>query len=217
MKNREERIEAFKKIDLYPVISSEFTLGRPVPEVFRACAEGGARIVQLREKHAGKGELYRLALECRKIADAYDMLLMIDDHVDVALAAGADGVHLGMEDLPVNAARKIAPELIFGVSTHNMTEALDALGSECDYLNVGPVFETRTKEVGYPPVGLDELKRIVPELTKPFTVMGGIKAGHIASLLNAGACRIAMVTEVTQAPDVAEQVKKLRSAWRNMC
>lgn len=213
MKTRAERAEALKHIDLYPVISSEFTLGRPVTEIFRACAEGGAKIVQLREKHAGKRELFRLALECRKIADRYGMLLMIDDHVDVALASGADGVHLGREDLPVAAARKIAPELLLGVSTHNLAEAREALSGESDYLNVGPVFPTSTKEVGYPAVGTEELSRIIPELNKVFTVMGGIKARHVPPLLDIGARRIAMVTEITQAENVAARVRELRSLW----
>lgn len=104
-RTRAEKAIVFDSADIYPVISSEFCLGRPVLDIFRAVAEGGAKLVQLREKHQGKRVLFDLAVACRPIANEYGILLIINDHVDVALAANADGVHLGQEDLPLAAAR----------------------------------------------------------------------------------------------------------------
>ncbi len=208
-RNRAERLAAFEQADLYPVISSEFTLGRPVLDIFLAAARGGARLIQLRAKNRPLGELYALALACRPVADEYGVLLIIDDHVDVALAAGADGVHLGQEDLPLAAARRIAPELLLGNSTHNREEALAARGL-ADYINVGPIFPTQTKSVNCGALGIAAIAEIAPLAGCPFTVMGGIKARHVPELRAAGAKRIAMVTEVTQAPDVEARVRELR-------
>ncbi len=207
--NKSERLAAFEKADLYPVISSEFTNGRPVLEIFRSVVRGGAKLVQLREKNRPQKELYELALACRPIADEAGVLLIIDDHVDIALAAGADGVHLGQEDLPLAAARRIAPELLLGSSTHNREEALAARGL-ADYINVGPIFPTQTKTVGCGALGIGAIARIAPLAGCPFTVMGGIKARHIPELRAAGAKRIAMVTEITQADDVEAKVRELR-------
>ena len=210
-KNRQERRAAFAEADLYPVLSSEFTLGRPVEEVFAAVVHGGARLVQLREKNRGKQFLYELAVACRPLANQFGVLLLIDDHVDVALAAGADGVHLGQEDLPLAAARRIAPELLLGNSTHNLDEALAAGPAGADYINIGPIYPTGTKQVSCGALGVDAILEIAPRAGLPFTVMGGIKARHIAELRAAGVQRIAMVTEITTAPDIEEKVRELRS------
>ena len=126
MRSRAEKLEIFRSADIYPVISSEFCLDRSPFDIFTACAESGAKIIQLREKHKGDKFLYELAVECRPVADRFGVLLMIDDRVDVALAAGADGVHLGQEDMPIRVARKLGPELFIGNSTHNVPEALAA-------------------------------------------------------------------------------------------
>ncbi len=212
--NRQERIAAFENVDLYPVISSEFTLNRPVKDIFHAVAEGGAKIVQLREKNASMQSLYELACACRPIANEYGILLIIDDHIDIALAANADGVHLGQEDMPLIAARRIAPELLIGNSTHNEAEALAAGESKsADYINVGPIYPTGTKKVNCGALGIEAISRIAPLAKLPFTVMGGIKAHHIPELRAAGARRIAMVTEITQADDVTAKVKELRQNW----
>ena len=210
-KTKKERAAAFEAADLYVVISSEFTLGRPVMEIFEAAASAGVTLIQLREKQKGKKFLYDLAVACRPVANRYGILLMIDDHVDVALAAGADGVHLGQEDLPIEAARRIAPELWFGNSTHNLEEAL----AGADYINIGPIYPTRTKSVSCGALGVDAIRRIAPQVQLPFSVMGGIKAAQIPELLAAGARHIAMVTEVTQAPDVAAKVRELRALFRS--
>ncbi|MBN2640425.1 MAG: thiamine phosphate synthase [Victivallales bacterium] len=209
----EERVRRFNEIDLYPVISSEFTNNRPVLDILMAVADGGAKIVQLREKNKSKREIYKLAEAYRDITAKYDMLFMMNDHVDIALAAGADGVHLGQDDLPVEAARRIAPELLIGNSTHNIEEALAAAQAGAGCINIGPIFTTATKNVQCGALGLDTLKSIASHVNMPFSVMGGIKEHHIRQLLNCGACRIAMVTEITMAEDVCAKVRQLRAYW----
>ncbi len=216
-RDRAERAAAFEAVDIYPVISSEFCLGRPVPEVFEAVARGGAKIVQLREKNRGMKFLYELAVACRPIANAYRMLLLIDDHVDVAIASGADGVHLGQDDLPIPVARSLDPELWLGNSTHNLEEARAAKAAGSDYINIGPIYPTQTKSVNCGALGISAIGRIAPEIGLPFTVMGGIKRDRFPELLAAGAKHIAMVTEITQAPDVEARVRELRALFgRNL-
>ena len=209
-----ERMKVFREeADLYPVISSEFCAGRDPLAVIRAVGQGGARLFQLREKHRSDADLYQLALAARQIADEYCMLMILDDRIDLALAVGADGVHLGQEDLPVAAGKKLAPELIVGNSTHNLEEALAAERDGADYLNIGPIYPTQTKSVSCGALGLGAIAAIAPRLQIPFTVMGGIKERHIPELRRAGARRIAMVTEVTQAADAAETVRRLRKLF----
>ena len=210
-----DRIARFREVDLYPVVSSEFTLGRAVPEVIEAIARGGAKVVQLREKHRADRELFDLARVCREITARYGMLLIIDDRPDIALACGADGVHVGQDDLPVAAVRKLAPNLLVGCSTHNPEEAASALRDDTGYFNIGPIYPTQTKSVSCGAVGLDMIGRIAPMAGDvPFSVMGGIKARHIPELRRAGARHIAMVTEITAAPDIEAKVRELRELFR---
>ena len=197
------------------MISSEFTNGRPCLEILKQIAAGGAHIVQLREKSKSKKELYELALAYRRICSAHSMLLIVNDHLDVAMAAGADGVHLGQNDLPVAAVRAVAPELIIGASAHNVAEALRAQSDGADYVNLGPIYPTNTKSVPTGPVGIELIKEAAPQLNIPFTVMGGIKERHLPELFAAGARKIAMVTEITQATDPAATMKKLRTHFLN--
>ena len=208
-----ERIDRFAAARLYPVVSSEFCAGRSPLDVFAAAAEGGAKVIQLREKHWEKSRICELVRACRPIADRFGVLVIVDDCADVAAAAGADGVHIGQDDMSVAAVRAISPELLIGKSTHNLEELLAAQQEGTDYLNIGPVFATNTKSVSYPPVGLEKLRELIPYVKIPFSVMGGIKERHIRDLLAAGARRIAMVTEVTQAPDVTAKVRALQELF----
>ncbi|OEU66346.1 MAG: thiamine-phosphate diphosphorylase [Desulfobacterales bacterium S5133MH16] len=208
--NRKERLIKLKTIDIYPVTCQELSEGRTNLEVLAAVLAGGAKIIQLREKHWDKKDLYELAIEFRKRTRSYDALLIINDHVDVALAAGADGVHLGQEDLPIGAARKIAPELIIGASSHNLSEALKAEQDGADYVNIGPIFPTKTKANAVRFLGPEAIAEIGPQLTVPFTTMGGINPSNIGRVLEAGARRVALITGITRAADIAERVRQLR-------
>ena len=143
------------------------------------------------------------------------MLLIINDRVDIALAVDADGVHLGQEDLPLSAARRIAPELLIGISTHSREEALKAQGEGADYVNIGPIFPTRTKEGVTRFLGPEAIPGIAAGLEIPFTVMGGIGDANIEQVLAQGARRVAVVTAVTMADDMAGAVAALRETIRS--
>lgn len=209
-----ERVEFFtNEVDLYPVVTSSFCGNRSSLEVIEALGVGGAKIFQLREKDLSGAELYKAACQARKIADRYGMLFILNDHVDIALASGADGVHLGQDDFPALQAKKIAPDLIVGVSTHNIPEARQACLDKCDYLNIGPIYATQTKSVACGALGIGAIAEISQIINCPFTVMGGIKAHHIPDLRKAGAKRIAMVTEITLADDIVEKVRELRQLF----
>ena len=207
---RKERRLLFDSVDIYPVTCERLSNGRTDLEVLAGLISGGARIVQLREKDLGEGDFFRLAELFRERTAKAGMLLIINDRVDVALAVGADGVHLGQEDLPVPAARRIAPELLIGASTHNLREALRAQEEGADYVNIGPIFSTGTKEGVKEFLGPEAISRIAPHLEIPFSVMGGINRSNIKRVLDAGARKIAVVTALTQAPDVSEAVQSFR-------
>jgi thiamine-phosphate pyrophosphorylase len=202
-RKREARKEAFGNIGLYPVIGESFCAGRTSMEVLDGVIRGGAKIVQFREKDMPDRELYRRAVDFREITAKAGVLLVINDRVDIALAVDADGVHLGQDDLPVEAARRVGADLLIGMSTHSLGEALAARDAGADYVNVGPIFPTRTKE-GIPQVlGPAAVTEIGSKVGIPFTVMGGIKEENLEEVLGRGAGKVAVVTALTEAPDVA--------------
>ena len=214
MRSSAERIDLFKSSDLYPVVSSEFCNRRDVCEIVAAIAAAGAKVVQIREKNLSDAAMFALVKKCKEITDRYNMLLIVDDRVDIAMAAQADGVHLGQEDFPLPAAKMLAPEMIFGVSTHNAGEIIKAQAEGCSYLNIGPVFPTNTKSVACGALGLETAEKLAQMVTCPFSTMGGIKQHHLELLCSKGFRHIAMVTEITQAPDVEAKVKELRQIMR---
>lgn len=213
--NRETRKKLFQDVDIYPVTCEALSSGRSNLEVLEGVIQGGAKIIQLREKELPKRDLYHLAKEFRDITRRAGILLMINDHLDIALATDADGVHLGQEDLPVGTARKIAPELLIGASSHSLEEALEAQEAGADYVNIGPIFPTRTKAGVTHFLGPEAIGNIAPHLKIPFTVMGGINASNIELVLKQGARHIAMVTGITQAPDIAAKVAEFKRRIRN--
>ena len=211
---REEKIQLFQHIDLYPVTCERLSQGRSNLEVLRAVIQGGSKIIQLREKNYSKRDLYYLALKFREITTRAGVLLIINDHVDIAIAVEADGVHLGQEDLPLLVARKLAPELLIGASTHSLQQALQAEKDGADYINIGPIFSTETKEGAKSVLGPEAIATIRPHLKVPFTVMGGISEANIDQVLAQGARRVAMVTAITKAADIAAKVKSLKEKIR---
>ena len=208
MKHR-ERMDCFVAAGLYLVTSQSFSCGRSTLDIVKSAVSAGARLIQLREKELAAGESVKLAHQVRKVTQDAGALLIINDRLDIALAVGADGVHLGQDDLPIREARAIAPELIIGASSHDVEEAVEAEAAGASYVNIGPLFPTQTK-VGYEKcLGLEGLREISATISIPFTVMGGIKREHIADLLAAGAQSIALVTAVTAADDPGRAVADL--------
>jgi thiamine-phosphate pyrophosphorylase len=217
MMDHASRMRIFGNADLYVVITEEFCAGRSALDVLDACMAAGIRLVQMREKNRSDESLYEMGLAFRKKTRDAGALMIVDDRVDIALAVDADGVHLGQTDLPIDSARKIAPELILGASSHNPEEALIAQDSGASYVNIGPIFPTKTKSVPTGVVGLDMIDIIRPLLRIPFTCMGGIKAHNIAEVVARGANRCAVVTAVTAAPNpraAAEELRRIMTAAR---
>lgn len=207
MSPHNERIARFAQCGLYVVITGNFCAGRPAADVLRACLDAGVRLVQYREKDLDALALFRGAEAFRRLTAEAGALLIVDDRVDVALAVGADGVHLGQTDLPIAAARRIAPDLIVGASAHDLDEALAAQDGGASYVNIGPIFATQTKDVPSGVVGPEMIGAIAPHLHIPFTCMGGIKLHNVDQVLAYGARHVAVVTAVTaaEAPGIAAQ------------
>ena len=206
-----ERMARFEQADLYVVITEAFCGGRRSEEVLRAVLAAGVRLVQFREKDvADDAALFARAQRFCELTTAAGALLIIDDRVDVALAVGADGVHLGQRDLPVTAVKAFAPNLFVGASTHSVPQALAAEAAGADYVNIGPIFATQTKTKTAAPLGPEIIAEVAAQLKIPFSCMGGIKAGNIRQVLARGARHPAVVTAVTAADDPERAARALR-------
>ena len=212
---RDNRVDRFQCADLYVVITEEFCAGRPALEVLDRVLDAGVRLVQFREKGLDDRDLVARAEAFRRKTSEAGALLIIDDRVDIALAVGADGVHLGQRDMPVHVARGLAPDLLIGASTHDLDQALAAETEGADYVNIGPIFATLTKTKTVPPLGPGAIRQIAPRLKIPFTCMGGIKEDNIHQVLECGARHPAVVTAVTAVPDPARAASALRQTIRD--
>lgn len=210
------RMALFDQAGLYVVITEEYCGGRSGLSVLDAVLEAGVKVVQFREKGPDGGDLYRRCVAFRERTRAAGALLIVDDRLDIAMAADADGVHLGQNDLPVAAARALAPELIVGASSHNLAEALAAQEEGASYVNIGPIFATATKSAPTGPLGPEMIEEIRPYLIVPFTCMGGIKENNIHEVVARGARHVAVVTAVTQAEDVRLAAERLQRAIRQV-
>jgi thiamine-phosphate pyrophosphorylase len=190
---------------LYAIADAAY--GDPV-RLAEALFAGGARLVQARNKTAASGELLRQVERILSIAPA-DARVIVNDRVDVARLAGAHGVHLGQTDLDPVEARKILGEgRIVGVSTHSLEQALAADRAPVNYIAVGPVFATSTKENPDPVVGIDVLAKICSSVSKPVVAIGGIKLESAAEVFTAGARSIAVIGDLLSSPDIAARVRK---------
>jgi thiamine-phosphate pyrophosphorylase len=206
-----QRLAAFEQADLYVVITEAFCAGRTALDVLDQVLAAGVGLVQCREKDLEGRAYYELAREFRRRTEAAGALLIIDDRLDIALAAGADGVHLGQTDLPVAAARRVAPDLVIGASSHCLEEALAAQDEGAGYVNIGPIFPTATKPDAVS-LGVEAISRIAPHLKIPWSTMGGINQANIAQVVALGARHPAVMSAVTAARDVTAAARALREA-----
>jgi thiamine-phosphate pyrophosphorylase len=177
-----------------------------------AVLESGADILQLRDKQAGDDVLLVAAERFRQACDRHDALFILNDRPDLAIACGADGVHVGQDDLPVADVRRVlGPDLVVGLSTHSPEQFDDGLASEADYLSAGPVWETPTKP-GRPAAGLDLVRHAAAVATKPFFAIGGIDQANAGEVMAAGASRIVVVRAIRDAADPGAAAAALRAA-----
>jgi len=189
---------------LYAIADASF--GNPI-ELAPRLFEGGARRIQVRNKNATARELLDQVERILALAPP-DAQVIVNDRVDIALIAGAAGVHLGQTDLPPAAAREIlGPERIIGVSTHNLDQALAADKLPVDYVAVGPIFATLTKENPDPVLGLKELATICKAIHKPVVAIGGIRLDNVEHVLDAGATSVAVIRGLLDSADIAARVR----------
>lgn len=188
--------------------------GLPAGSVARQLIEGGARVLQLRMKSAPAAAMLAVIDELRPLCRARGILLIVNDRLDVALAGDADGVHLGQDDLPIAAARKLAPApFVVGVSTHTRAQALAAAAGGADYIGFGPVFTTASKTNPDPVVGLDQLAQVCREVPIPVVAIGGITVAQAADVARAGAAAAAIIAGVNHAPDPVAAARAVTAAF----
>lgn len=187
----------------YPIIDTSVCARRGLSpaELAAACLRGGARLLQLRFKDGPSAEFLDLAERLVLLARPYGASLVVNDRADVALMAGAAGVHVGQEDLPVAEVRAlVGPEAIVGVSTHDPAQVDEAVAGPASYIAVGPVFGTATKDTGYLARGLD-LVRYAAAKGKPIVAIGGITLANAPSVFAAGAASVAVISDVLAGDD----------------
>jgi thiamine-phosphate pyrophosphorylase len=178
-------------------------------DTVEAALRGGADVFQLRDKRATDDALLRAAERARALCDAHGALFVVNDRPDLALAAGADGVHLGQDDMPIERARAlVGPELLIGRSTHSAAQVDASAGA--DYIGVGPVHATPTK-LGRPAVGTALIRYAAAHAAVPFFAIGGLDAATLPSAVAAGAARAAVVRAISQAPDPEGAARSLRA------
>ena len=194
--------------------------GRSHPEQVDLLSRGGASLIQLREKRMPALEFYEQAKAAVDVAGRNRVQLIINDRVDVAIAVGADGVHLGQDDLPPDAARKLlGPAAILGYSTHNIDQALEAVRFPIDYLAIGPIFQTNTKSDTAPVLGLDGLRAVRRAIGDfPLVAIGGITHLNARDAVDAGADSVAVISALLSDPTrILEMTRHLLQSLPNHC
>jgi len=209
--NRSKR-ENFKLEGLYCITAEQYSNGRSNIEVAEHMINSGIKYIQYREKEKSLKQKYEECVKIREMTAKAGVLFIINDHADLALITGADGVHIGQDDIPIKEVRKIVgQDMIIGISTHSPEQALKAAEEGADYIGVGPIYRTFTKKDVCEPVGIEYLKYVASNINIPFVAIGGIKEHNIHEVINAGARCAAMVTEIVGAEDIGEKIRKIQS------
>ena len=199
-------LAALAGTQLYPLTDTRLSQLSHAEQIAQL-SQLGVRIIQFRDKTLSAREFHREAAEALRVARDVGVKLIINDRVDIALALGADGVHLGQEDLPPAAARQLlGSEAIIGLSTHNLEQARRAAAQPVDYIAIGPIFSTSTKDKPDPEVGLGVLRQVSEIVGKtPLVAIGGISSANGAEVIDSGADAIAVISDLWSAanPDVA--------------
>jgi thiamine-phosphate pyrophosphorylase len=198
----------FRFQPLYPILDPEIS-PRPLKSLIVELARAGVSLVQLREKKSSSKQFLEDALELIELARQHGIAVIINDRTDVAWLSGARGVHLGQEDLPVVEARKIlGPNKVIGSSTHNLRQALEAQETSADYIAIGPIFATNSKEKPDPIVEWGELREIRAKVTKPLIAIGGITTENARSLFEMGVDSVAVIRDILCARDIGVKIQK---------
>jgi thiamine-phosphate pyrophosphorylase len=202
---------------LYPIVDEGAAnlAGHTVPALAEAFLAGGARLLQLRSKLAPSGRFVEQAIAVAALAQPLGALVVVNDRFDVALAAGVRAVHVGQDDVPVAMVRRfLGPEGIIGLSTHTQAQVDAALYEPIDYLAVGPVFDTTTKDPGYDTVGLQLVEYAASRTDLPVVAIGGITLERARAVIDAGARSVAVIGDLLRTGDPAARVAEFLRALR---
>jgi thiamine-phosphate pyrophosphorylase len=194
---------------LYAILDPEQTKGRATETALRELLEGGIKLIQLRAKAMTPVDFFQLACTTRILTRSYACKLIINDRVDIARACQADGVHLGQEDLPLHAVRKLMDDRIIGISTHDVGQAKEAEEGGADYIGFGPMFGTTTKATGYSSRGPAMLRQVREAVHIPIVAIGGITEANVTEVWRAGADSAAIISDLLGSDDIATKVKRI--------
>ena len=194
---------------LYAILDPSQTLERPILEVCDILLAAGVRLIQYRNKHVASRTAFEHCVEIARRGRAAGARFIVNDRADFALASGADGVHVGQDDLPVELARKVvgAGKWV-GYSTHSLEQIALADQTSADYIAYGPVFATTSKETPDPVVGIEGVRRARAATRKPLVAIGGITLENVSEVLGAGADTVAVISDLLRAPDIGARAKK---------
>jgi thiamine-phosphate pyrophosphorylase len=208
-----ESTKGLTPVRLWLVTDRRATAGRPLRPVVEACLGAGLRAVQLREKDLPARDLLRLATDLRELTARHRARFLVNDRLDVALAVGADGVHLPAAGLPPSVARALlGPERLVGVSTHSAAEAEAAAAEGADLVFLGPIYDTPSKRPFGPPRGLAELAAACQRSRRPVIAIGGMTPPRVEEVRQAGAAGVAVIRSLLEAGDPALATKALLAA-----
>ncbi|MFQ5330311.1 MAG: thiamine phosphate synthase [Thermodesulfobacteriota bacterium] len=195
---------------IYPIIDDTYLSYDRMEGTARALIDGGARILQLRGKGLSSAELLMAACTIEGLTRKAGVTFIVNDRIDIALLSNADGVHIGRDDMPVLAARKLlGREKIIGFSTHNVEEALAAIRLPVDYISFGPIFTTGTKKDAEAPKGVAALTAVARSVELPIVAIGGIGEERLGEVMNSGAKSVAMISDILLARDIKRKMKHL--------
>jgi len=200
---------------LYLILDTAWSEKRSLVDVVQVTAQHGLRMVQYRNKKGSMREAYREALQLRQVAGDHQVLFLVNDRCDLALAVDADGVHLGQSDLSLNLARRLmGPDRLIGISTHRAEEVIEATAGGADYIGFGPMYPTKTKPDHERVVGIEGLKKARSLTHLPIFAIGGITPDSVKELLMAGASGVAVASAVLDAPDCEASVRTFMKSLR---
>lgn len=199
---------------IYGITGDNFAHGKSNLECVKAMIEGGIKIIQYRDKTKSIKEKVKEAREIRELCKRNGVIFIVNDHVDIAILVDADGVHIGQDDMDPSDVRKlIGNNKIIGLSTHSEEQGMKAyLNPDVDYIGVGPIFPTTTKDTA--PVGLGYLEYAVKNLHLPFTAIGGIKEHNLHEIISRGAKNVCLVSDIVGADNITEKVKDLQKLMK---
>ncbi len=197
-----------KNFGIYLIISNPVLSYKEIAEI---CREEEIKYLQLREKDMPASEIIKVSREIMSVLKGSSTKFIINDRPDLAMASEADGVHLGQDDIPVEFAEKIlGKDKVFGLSTHNLDQAREALKKNPDYIGFGPIYKTPTKKIPDPEVGTDNLKKVLEFADVPVAAIGGIDETNIREVLDAGAKNICLVRYFMQTENLRQRIRKIK-------